>query len=133
MKNIYKYLRASTLIVLVIFSSCDTFDLNLTNDPNALTPIQADVDFFLSSIQEDFVRQIDGDADYDNSDNWQSGGATYGDGLSVLGAQLTRVYNLSNTLSSQYNSSYQPSEFDDEWINAYIGIYADIKAMMPLA
>lgn len=133
MKNIYRILRTSALIVLVIFSSCETFDLDLVDNPNALTPSQADVNFFLNSIQEDFVRQIDGDADYDNNDNWQSGGATYGDGLSILGGQLTRVYNLSNTLSSQYNSSFQPSEFDDEWTNAYVGIFADIKAMMPLA
>lgn len=133
MKNIVKYIRTTGLIVLILFSSCDNLELDLVNNPNSLTPSQADVNFFLNSIQEDFVRQIDGDADYDNNDNWQSGGATYGDGLSILGGQLTRVYNLSNTLSSQYNSAYQPSEFDDEWTNAYVGIYADIKAMMPLA
>lgn len=133
MKKRLQYFRTILLIVLVIFSSCDALDLDLTNNPNALTPEQADVNFFLNSIQEDFVRQIDGDADYDNNDNWQSGGATYGDGLSILGGQLVRVYNLSNTLSSQYNSAYQPSEFDDEWTNAYVGILADIKAMMPLA
>ncbi|MBN2775658.1 MAG: hypothetical protein JXR31_15495, partial [Prolixibacteraceae bacterium] len=84
MKNIYKYLRISAFIALVIFSSCDTFDLDLVNDPNSLTPEQADVDYFLNSIQEDFVRQIDGDADFDPNDNWQSGGAVYGDGLSIL-------------------------------------------------
>jgi hypothetical protein len=133
MKNIYKFLRALVLIVLVIFSSCDTFDLDLTNNPNSLTPSQADVNFFLSSIQEDFVRQIDGDADYTNNDNWQSGGSTYGDGLSVFGAQLTRVYNLGSTLSSQYSTAFQPSDSDDEWINAYMGVFGDIKAMMPLA
>ncbi len=133
MKNINKYLRTLALTFLVIFSSCDSFDLDLTNNPNALTPSQADVDFFLSSIQEDFVRQIEGDADYDINDNWSSGGATNGDGLSLFGAELTRVYNLGNTASNQYNSAYQGSDSDDEWINAYIGIFADIKAMMPLA
>lgn len=132
-KYIFKYLRTLALIVLAIFSSCDTFDLNLTNNPNALTPSQADVNFFLSSIQEDFVRQIDGDADYSNNDNWQSGGVTNGDGLSVFGAELTRVYCMSSTLSSQYASAYQPSDSDDEWINAYVGILADIRAMAPLA
>lgn len=133
MKNIYKYLRTSGLIVLVIFASCETYDLNLTDNPNALTPSQANVDFFLNSLQEDFVRQIDGDADYDVNDNWQSGGVTNGDGLSLFGAELTRVYCMSSTLSSQYSSAYQPADSDDEWINAYIGIYANIKAMMPLA
>ena len=133
MKNIYKILRAIVVIVLVIFSSCDTFELNLTDDPNYLTPSQADVNFFLNSLQEDFVRQIDGDADYDNNDNWQSGGATYGDGLSIFGAELTRMYNMGSTQSSTYASAYQANDGDDEWINAYQGILADIKAMMPLA
>jgi len=133
MKNLNKYLKTLALIVLVIFSSCDSTDLDLTDNPNFLTPSQADVDFFLSSIQEDFVRQIEGDADYDANDNWQSGGVTQGDGLSLFGAELTRVYCLSNTTSNQYYSAYQPSTSDDEWINMYIGIFGDIRAMMPLA
>ncbi|NQU84451.1 MAG: SusD/RagB family nutrient-binding outer membrane lipoprotein [Mariniphaga sp.] len=130
MKNINKFLRTLALVVLVIFSSCDSFDLNLTNDPNFLVPSQADVDFFLNSIQEDFVRQIEGDADYDANDNWQSGGITNGDGLSLFGGELTRMYNF---YGAQYRSAYQGSDSGDEWINAYIGIFADIKAMMPLA
>jgi len=133
MKNLNKYIRTLALIVLVISSSCDSTNLDLTDNPNFLTPSQADVDFFLSSIQEDFVRQIEGDADYDANDNWQSGGVTQGDGLSLFGAELTRVYCLSNTTSNQYYSAYQPSTSDDEWINMYIGIFGDIRAMMPLA
>ncbi len=133
MKNINKYIRTLALIVVVAFSSCDSFDLDLTNNPNALVPAQADVDFFLNSIQEDFVRQIDGDADYDNNDNMQSGGATNGDGLSIFGGELSRMYNLGSTSSNQYASAYLGSDSDDEWINAYIGIFADIKAMIPLA
>lgn len=133
MKNIIKYLRTLALIVIVSFSSCDSFDLELTNNPNFLVPEQADVDFFLNSIQEDFIRQIEGDADYDPNDNMQSGGATNGDGFSLFGGELTRIYNMSNTASNQYSSTYQPSEGGDEWINAYIGIFADIRAMMPLA
>ena len=133
MKNQNKYIKTLALIILVIFSACDTFDLNLTENPNALTPSQANVDFFLNSLQEDFVRQIEGDADYDVNDNWSSGGVTNGDGLSLFGGELTRVYCMNSTLSSQYASAYQPTDMDDEWINAYIGILANIKAMMPLA
>ena len=133
MKQINKYLKTLALIVFVIFSSCDSLELNLTNNPNFLTPIQADVDYFLNSIQEDFVRQIEGDADFDINDNWSSGGVTNGDGLSIFGAELTRVYCLTNTLSNQYSTAYQGSDSDDEWINVYIGIFADIREMMPLA
>ena len=76
MKKLHRYIKVSALAAVVLFASCNTFDLNLTNNPNALTPSQANVNFFLNSIQEDFVRQIDGDADHDNNDNWQSGGVT---------------------------------------------------------
>lgn len=130
MKSINKYLRTLAIIGLVIFSSCDSLELNLTDDPNFLTPSQANVDFFLSSIQEDFVRQIEGDADYDVNDNMASGGITVGDGLSLFGGEMTRMYNFGG---AQYRSFYQASDSNDEWINAYIGIFADIRAMMPLA
>ncbi len=130
MKNIKVYITL-VLAVFVGLLSCETTELDLTENPNALSPNQADVNFFLSSIQEDFVRHIEGDADYDPNDNWQSGGATNGDGLSLFGLQLTRL--MAMTSSQQYNNSYQGSDSDDEWLNAYLGILADIRAMTPLA
>ena len=133
METLYKYFRTFALLVFVVATSCDSTELDLTEDPNALTPSQADVDYFLSSIQEDFVRQIEGDADYDLNDNMQSGSVQNGDGFSLFGGELTRVYCLNNTVSNQYRSTFVPSTADDEWINAYIGIFADIRAMTPLA
>jgi len=130
MKNISKYIASIVLGVALVFSSCETLELDLTENPNFLNPNQANVDFFLSSIQEDFARQLEGDADFDNNDNWQSGGNTTGDGLSLFGRELTR---LSTLTSKQYNSAYQASDSDDEWLNVYLGVLGDIRAMMPLA
>ncbi len=129
MKNINKYILIVTSLFLVF--SCETTELDLTEDPNFLTPDQAGVDLFLTSIQEDFVRQIEGDADFDANDNWVSGGNTNGDGLSLFGSQLTRLFAL--TSSNQYNTAYLGSDSDDEWVNAYQGILADIRSMVPLA
>ncbi|MCB0374290.1 MAG: SusD/RagB family nutrient-binding outer membrane lipoprotein [Sinomicrobium sp.] len=130
MKKISKYLLATGLTGILVFGSCETGELNLTENPNALVPEQASVDFFLNSIQEDFIRHIDGDADYDINDNFSSGGNTNGDGLSNIGLELTRLDNMSGR---QYISAYQGSDFDDEWDNAYRGILTDIRAMTPLA
>ena len=129
MKNINKYIIVVASFFLLF--SCETTELNLREDPNFLTPDQANVDAFLISIQEDFVRQIEGDADYDPNDNWQSGGNTNGDGLSLFGSELTRL--IASTSSKQYSTNYLGSDSDDEWVNAYQGILADIRAMTPLA
>ena len=131
MKNISKHIASVLLGIALVFSSCETLELDLTENPNFLNPNQANVDFFLASIQEDFVRQLEGDADFDNNDNWVSGGNTNGDGLSLFGMQLTRLMTLNS--SKQYSSNFQASDSDDEWTNVYLGVLGDIRAMTPLA
>jgi hypothetical protein len=130
MKNMNRYMVLAVFGGMLTFHSCETTDLDITANPNALTPDQASVDFFLSSIQEDFIRQFEGTADFDPNDNYQSGGVTLGDGFNELGMQLTRLLNMSGR---NYNSVYQASDMSDEWTNAYLGILADIRAMTPLA
>jgi len=130
MKNLSKYIASVALGGMLVFASCETFELDKTNDPNFLTPEQANADFFLNGIQEDFVRQLEGDADFDPNDNWQSGGNTNGDGLSLFGGELTRMFNMAGR---QYSNVYQGSDSDDEWLNAYAGILTDIRAMNVIA
>ena len=113
----------------IFFYSCETTNLDLTENPNALVPSQADVDFFMNSIQEDFVRQLDGDASV-GADNWSTGGNQNGDGLNDFGLTLTRIYNLGGR---SYASALQPGDGDDEWRNAYAGMLIDIKNMNVLA
>lgn len=130
MKNLNRYIVLLAVGAILAFHSCETTELDITEDPNALTPGQASVDFFLSSIQEDFVRQFEGSADFDPNDNFQGGGSTNGDGFHELGMQLTRLLNMNGR---SYASVFQASDVDDEWSNTYLGILADIRAMNPLA
>ncbi|MFK7058868.1 SusD/RagB family nutrient-binding outer membrane lipoprotein [Flavobacterium oreochromis] len=122
-----------SIISLFNITSCETFELDKTQDPFNLTPEKSNVDFLFNSIEENFVRQIEGDADYSAGDNWSSGGSTNGDGLSLFGGQLTRIYAMSNTNANSYRSTYQASDSDDEWTNFYTGILLNIRFMNKLA
>jgi len=133
MKKNKLYIKLILVLSLFVGSSCETLELDKSKDPFSLTPDQASVEGLFNGIQEDFVRQIEGDADYSSGDNWQSGGATNGDGLSLFGGQLTRMYALTNSGGTSYASAFLPSDSDDEWINAYSGILLNIRRMTPLA
>ncbi len=115
---------------LLVTTSCEVTELDITQDPNFLTPVQASPDFFLNSIQEDFARSIDGDATGDPQDNFTTGGNVSGDGLSILGMELTRLMVFGNR---DYRGGYQDIDTDDEWDNAYRGILFDIRTMTPTA
>ena len=53
MKNV-KNILGLFFILILVFTSCDTLELDLTENPNALSPNQADAGFFLNSIQINF-------------------------------------------------------------------------------
>ncbi|MBO0321537.1 SusD/RagB family nutrient-binding outer membrane lipoprotein [Muricauda sp. CAU 1633] len=129
MKNISTYI-ASILFVGSLMVSCESTELDLTQDPNFLSPEQASPDFFLNSIQEDFARLIEGDADNDPNDNFVGGGNVSGDGFSILGSELTRLMPFG---ARDYRGGYQDIDTDDEWDNAYRGILFDIRLMTPVA
>ena len=133
MKNNNLKFKVLSILSLFAIFSCETVELDKSEDAFNLIPSQAKVDFLFNAIQEDFVRQIEGDADYSVGDNWQSGGSTNGDGLSLFGSELTRMYAMNNTNSRDYNSVYQANDSDDEWTNAYAGILKNIRLMTPLA
>lgn len=130
MKKMNKYIVLALSVMVLGATSCETTELDLIEDPNFLTPRQASPDLFLLSIQEDFVRQLDGDANGDPNDNFTTGGFQFGDGLSPIGMELTRIMQMS---SRNYGSTYQDNDVDDEWDNAYRGILFDIRLMTPLA
>ena len=109
MKIFNKFL-AVALGGLLLTTSCETAELGLTQNPNALNPSQADAEFFLSSIQEDFARWVHGMGD--------------------IGAELTRTaYMFGRT----YNNVYSPSSLANEWEDAYQGMLQDIKLMNELS
>jgi len=91
-------------------SSCETTELDLTVNPNALAPTEANPDFFMNTIQEDFARFVE----------------TFG----RRGAELTRIDYMDGR---DYANAYSPGGFDDVWSSAYAGMMMDIKVMNVIA
>lgn len=110
MKRLHKFLALVFVGLGFLFYSCETTNLNLTQNPNALTPEQADVNFFLNAIQVNFGYLV------------ESFGAT--------GAELTRIDYM---YGRDYPNAYSPATFDGRWSLAYHSILNNIKAMQPLA
>ncbi|MFS4467047.1 SusD/RagB family nutrient-binding outer membrane lipoprotein [Maribacter sp. 2210JD10-5] len=126
MKNIHKYLGLVLLAGVVFMNSCETIELDLTENPNELRPDQSSPDLFLNSIQVDF--------------------ATFTELMSWNGGDLVRISYM-NGRNYQNIANYAPSLLNLEWNIAYQGdngevlasglevngILADIRAMAPEA
>ena len=111
MKNLYKLSKIGFLSTILLFSSCETLDTELTDNPNFLTPDQASADFFLNSIQEDFARWV-----YE---------------MGKYGLDLTRIEQMSGDRT--YDNWTSPTSFSDDWQSAYQGMLLDIRLMQNLA
>ncbi|MCW1953289.1 MAG: SusD/RagB family nutrient-binding outer membrane lipoprotein [Flavobacteriia bacterium] len=103
-------LIAVIMIGLVSFTSCETTELELVDNPNALSPSQADATFFLNSIQVDFAFWVNT--------------------MGTRSSNLTRIGQLSGR---NYAQVYNPATFDGVWRNAYQGLMEDVRLMTPLA
>ena len=95
---------------LLVLSSCETTELDLSENPNALSPNQADATFFLNSIQVDFAYWV-------NSVGDRAG-------------ELTRINYMNGRT---YNNVYSPGSWDGIWESAYKGMLEDIRLMNALA
>ena len=89
MKNV-KNLLGLFFISTLMFISCDTLDLDLTENPNALSPNQADAGFFLNSIQINFAFWVNSMGD--------------------RGGELTRINYMNGRT---YNNVYSPDSWND--------------------
>lgn len=111
MKN--KFLKISTVLCFVgavLFSSCETTELEILDNPNAPTPLQGDTDFYLNNVQTTL--------------------SAFFTGVSDDGMEVTR---LSHMFGPTYANAYDPGEFNGIWSNAYAGILIDIQNLIPLA
>ena len=102
-------------LVLTVFSaglilSCESTELDLITDPNAVSPDQATPDFYLNRVQEEFAR--------------------FNENMGSNGAEVTRLENMGTRL---YQQAYSPASQDDEWRYAYSSMLTDISAMNILA
>lgn len=111
MKKIHiLYFCIISLLGSFSFYSCETTELDLTEDPNGLKPDQANADFLLNAIQQDFAKLI------------HSFGET--------GGEVTRLINMDGR---NYQNAYAATDFENEWEEAYQQILADIRLLTPLA
>jgi len=96
------------MLVVVIagsfLNSCDTTDLNLTDNPNILT--SGDPNLLLNSIQLDYK---------DNVANF-----------SFYGAQLTRIQFMGGR---DYFNNFPGASMNFLWNNTYSGIFANVQAI----
>ena len=110
MRKINNLIKMLVLCGGLFFASCETTELDLTQNPNALAPDQADPDFYLNAIQISFAYLT------------ESFGNTAG--------ALTRVDYMNGR---DYANAYSPSNFDGRWSSAYQTIMNDIKELNIIA
>ena len=110
MQKIFKTIKVSCLAVIFMIGACDSTELDITQDPNALPPDAASTDFFISQVQVDFGTLIAS--------------------LEVEASEAVRILNMDGR---NYNNAFEPTRFDQEWEQAYRQILNDIKTMNPLA
>ena len=110
MRKINNLIKMLVLCGGLFFASCETTELDLTQNPNALSPVDADPDFYMNSIQLSYAYLI------------ESFGNTAG--------AVTRIDYMSGR---DYANAYQPGSFNGRWSSAYQTIMQDIREMNILA
>jgi len=118
-KNIieaFKYFLIA--ITITLFSNCETLDLEVENNPNALSPEDSDIDFFLNANQIGLAEFISGIA---------------GDGFTGASRMAMEPVRMINGGGSIYRSMYAPGDFFRVWETAYSTVLADVKTMIPIA
>ena len=114
MKKLTNIFKVGVLALgLLSAGSCandNILELDMTENPNALTPDQADPDFLLNKVQIDYASWIES--------------------FGYTGAQVTRIDQMSGR---DYTSAYGPTAFDGRWSSAYRGMMEDLAVMNGLA
>ena len=104
------YILGLCLSTMLVVTSCETLDIELTDNPNALSPSQADPGFFLNSIQVDFAYWVHSMGD--------------------RGGELTRINYMNGR---NYDNIYSPDSWNGLWSSAYRGMLEDIRLMNLIA
>ena len=110
MKILFNKLCVVGALGIFMLQSCETTNLDLTKNPNALSADQASPDFLMNGIQETFARNVES--------------------MGETAAQLTRIEYM---FGRSYVNNYQPNSFDGVWTNTYTELFTDINAMNNLA
>ena len=103
-----KKLSIVLLAVAMVFGSA--CNLDLLDNPNAVTSQNTDLNYLLNRIQIDY--------------------STHFNQFSDPGMRLTRMLNQGAAI---YDNAVSPGGRDGSWNTAYAGILADVQALIPLA
>lgn len=98
------------LSLLIVVASCESTELDLLDNPNAVTPANAELDLFYNNIQLSF-RNLVNDA-------------------SGISAPAVRMVAMT---SYTYNANYRPESADGIWNNVYANLLPDLRAMSEIA
>ncbi len=98
------------LSLLIVVASCESTELDLLDNPNAVSPANAELDLFYNNIQLSF-RNLVNDAS----------------GISAPAVRMVAM------LSYSYNANYRPESGDGIWNNAYANLLPDLRAMSEIA
>ena len=110
MRKINNLIKMLVLCGGLFFASCETTELDLTQNPNALSPVDADPDFYMNQIQLSYAYLM------------ESFGFTAG--------AVTRIDYMNGR---DYANAYQPGSFNGRWSSSYQTIMQDIREMNVIA
>jgi hypothetical protein len=110
MKNLNKISVLLILLLGLTFTSCETTDLDLINDPNQITVENGDLERYMVSIQVDFAR--------------------FAEAMGNNGARLVRIEQMGAT---NYVNAFEPVFTNYEWGLAYVNMFSDIQNAIQLA
>ena len=109
MKTIYRLLVLALIASGGIFYSCETTQLELLDNPNALSDDQADPNLLLNSVQRAYVTS-----------------------LSVLNDRSSELARIDYVGGRDYFAMYNSSALDGTWNRFYSGMSADINVIEAL-
>lgn len=118
MKNTFKFIMAIVLAGSSLFYSCETNDLELLDNPNSLTPDQADPDLLLNSVQLAYLANM----------STFNGSAS---SLTRLNVFFSRDYFAGitgNTLNANWSRTYSTANGDTRGMIPNAGAIADLNA-----
>ncbi|MBZ9628234.1 SusD/RagB family nutrient-binding outer membrane lipoprotein [Psychroflexus sp. CAK1W] len=104
MKNIKYFIILA--VGLLTLHSCETVELDKKDNPNALSPSQADINLTMNAI---LVRT-----------------GSFTNTIGSYGSRFTRIRNM---FGVNYQNVFSPATFDGVWNQAYADIMNDIRAM----
>ena len=110
MKKINKISVLLILLLGLTFTSCETTDLDLVNDPNQVTVVNGDLERYMTAIQVDFK--------------------SFANAMGGNGASLVRIGQMG---SVNYVNAFAPASTNFEWRLAYSNMFSDMKNAEELA